>query len=826
MLLDSNIEIKLSNSAILLHYNNKEMDLLSNYKDKYNEINKKYIKLSNIKNLFFNDKTTKNLQFYEKYAKNVFINKYSNSSDFYNIKVIDDIISNEPTHTVAEFKDYLIYGDNSEFLHNFYDISESNKYLPKLYDYYLKCSVIFPNYVILPENKYIFKNIKRKQKVIDIQFEQENKKEQILKGEIEIEDNDDIFSTRTIYTILNQTNTSNIKKLFDFNKKRSNNNIDKINNDDTSMKKLIDLIKKEEKKNKEKKKILAKIIKKKQILHIKSGLKLKFKSKLINNINLKINLKGRNYKTKSDISNCNNRNNNFFSTNINFKNCTINNVKNIHKNAHFKSRSKSKILNSVKLKDYINNNNSNNINKIKNNKNYIYSIISDSKKNHISTKKNSNGNKTIRIHSKKHNNKYIYNRSNNNSSIKNKKTIQQYFKRKISPKAVIVKMITEHSNKNNLISSINRPKNNKKEKEIIFMKKRAVSLTPSLTNMKMASHKTKKIFNRNIITNNNSKHKNKVIESKKQKNNIKFKSIILKEINNSNSNYNADLINSNNYNAISNNNTNNIINDNNLNINNNNNRKRDISMNLYKVNSFSRIKKSKEIKQNLNIKPNKHNSTLTGQTTTCSYLKHSSIYYDKKSSKSVNKKPTFHKKDILIHEQNFNKRINKRKSHNIISKQFPINISNSNINIRNNKINNNNIINTENIYSKYFSKNILSSSPSIGYSANKKNILCEKQFKKNSGIFPYKKVYFNIKGNGSPLTIKMSNTSRTRIMKKIIINEKIYSTHDKNKIIKLKDINNSWNLKSVKNIKDQKNNSSINKKIYMNTYYGYFKQKK
>ena len=105
----------------------------------------------------------------------------------------------------------------------------------------MKCSVIFPNYVVFPENKYIFKNIQRKQKLIDVQLEQENKKEQILKGEIDFDDNDDLFNTRTLYTILNQTNTSYIKKIFGMNKKSDT---DIENN---SMKKIIDENKNEEK---------------------------------------------------------------------------------------------------------------------------------------------------------------------------------------------------------------------------------------------------------------------------------------------------------------------------------------------------------------------------------------------------------------------------------------------------------------------------------------------------------------------------------------------------------------------------------------------------
>lgn len=46
--------------------------------------------------------------------------KYSSAEDFYNVKVVNDIIYNESTHTVALFKDYLIFDDASEFLKRFY----------------------------------------------------------------------------------------------------------------------------------------------------------------------------------------------------------------------------------------------------------------------------------------------------------------------------------------------------------------------------------------------------------------------------------------------------------------------------------------------------------------------------------------------------------------------------------------------------------------------------------------------------------------------------------------------------------------------------------
>jgi hypothetical protein len=46
------------------------------------------------------------------------------SLDYYNIKVINDIIYNEPAHIVAVFKDYLIFDDLSEFMKRYYNKEE------------------------------------------------------------------------------------------------------------------------------------------------------------------------------------------------------------------------------------------------------------------------------------------------------------------------------------------------------------------------------------------------------------------------------------------------------------------------------------------------------------------------------------------------------------------------------------------------------------------------------------------------------------------------------------------------------------------------------
>ena len=189
--------------------NNKE----NSYYDK--DLNEKIIKL------FIGDHPLLPMKTIEKIAHCNFMNQHFKNKDHYNIKVIDEIIHNESSHVVAEFKDYLIKGDNSEFLMQFYKKKESFNLLPKIFECYISCSVIFPNYVILPESKYIYKNIKKKQRVIDIQQEQEDREENIKNGLYEQEKEPTIFTTQAFDSILNQTDTSGVKQFFDISHDKS-----------------------------------------------------------------------------------------------------------------------------------------------------------------------------------------------------------------------------------------------------------------------------------------------------------------------------------------------------------------------------------------------------------------------------------------------------------------------------------------------------------------------------------------------------------------------------------------------------------------------------
>jgi hypothetical protein len=89
----------------------------------------------------FNLKKKPSLMELEKKVYEYFMDLYYQDKYFYSIKVITDIINNSETHVVAEFKDFLIMGDESEFLQRKYNMKESKKYLPILFDYYKSSSI-------------------------------------------------------------------------------------------------------------------------------------------------------------------------------------------------------------------------------------------------------------------------------------------------------------------------------------------------------------------------------------------------------------------------------------------------------------------------------------------------------------------------------------------------------------------------------------------------------------------------------------------------------------------------------------------------------------
>ena len=164
----------------------------------------------------------------EKRSKILMLKHYNKIGTTYNTLMLDNLLSNGKCHVVATFKEYLIEDDDSEFLKRYYKIKEIIPRIYKIAKYYFETSVIFPNYTPLREAKYIYKNILRKQKVIDEQQELEEKMEI---GKIKIKNKnknkekvDTVFNDTAYNEILNQSE-SLLRIIFGIKKEKNGLNI-------------------------------------------------------------------------------------------------------------------------------------------------------------------------------------------------------------------------------------------------------------------------------------------------------------------------------------------------------------------------------------------------------------------------------------------------------------------------------------------------------------------------------------------------------------------------------------------------------------------------
>ena len=95
----------------------------------------------------------------------------------------NNLIFNESCRIVARFKDYLFLDDDTEFIHRFYSNKELTLRLKSVFYFYDNYCQIFPNYMILNANQILYRNIRKKQKLIDafneIKKEEEENRKQI-----------------------------------------------------------------------------------------------------------------------------------------------------------------------------------------------------------------------------------------------------------------------------------------------------------------------------------------------------------------------------------------------------------------------------------------------------------------------------------------------------------------------------------------------------------------------------------------------------------------------------------------------------------------------
>ena len=103
----------------------------------------------------------------QNFVKLKLYHKYSTGRFSWTRICTDFLIYNEKCQIVARFKDFLIFDDNNEYIKRFYPEIDSKPRLEKIFKFYECYSKIFPNYLVIEENKYLYKNIRRKQKMID-----------------------------------------------------------------------------------------------------------------------------------------------------------------------------------------------------------------------------------------------------------------------------------------------------------------------------------------------------------------------------------------------------------------------------------------------------------------------------------------------------------------------------------------------------------------------------------------------------------------------------------------------------------------------------------
>ena len=302
------------------------------------------MKKENKNELKYKNRKTLDLPIIEKYIKLTFNKKYYTNEYKYGSIIINNIIYNEKSNIVAKFKDYLISDDISEFLKRYYTLIESSIRLPKFYEYYETYSRIYPNYTALPESKYIYKNIHKKQKMIDLQQqmeESEERKKEVLKYKKHKRNNEKdnlVFSTDIYNSIVNESEDL-YSLLFGIHKNNDNN--EKTQED---FNKIINEINKFESDN------------------MNNFFYENEKNNKNNNLNNNKNLAGKLFSacTKNMIKTSNNKSNNNNLSKYNQKNL-FKELQFINSNSHKKAMSTSSGNSTIKKKNKNSNNSLNNI---------------------------------------------------------------------------------------------------------------------------------------------------------------------------------------------------------------------------------------------------------------------------------------------------------------------------------------------------------------------------------------------------------------------------------------------------------------------------------
>jgi hypothetical protein len=110
---------------------------------------------------------------------NILLNKWTSSQKNYNKNIVEDLIMCKKSTFVSKFREIMVEECSEEMLKRYYSEKESVNRLLKITAYFEENLRVFANLCLHYENKYIFKNIYEKQKLID-RYEINSKKTQTL----------------------------------------------------------------------------------------------------------------------------------------------------------------------------------------------------------------------------------------------------------------------------------------------------------------------------------------------------------------------------------------------------------------------------------------------------------------------------------------------------------------------------------------------------------------------------------------------------------------------------------------------------------------------
>ena len=143
----------------------------------------------------------------------LFIEKYTSHEYSFGYLVINNILEHDKSILVCKYKEFLVSNDAHEFLRRFYKSGETRKRLKAIISFYSDNMKIFPNYISIPENKYLYRNIKKKQYFLDHQNEFEKEEFEQIKFHKENGKGKLILKTNQLFTkdVINDIQNFEIK---------------------------------------------------------------------------------------------------------------------------------------------------------------------------------------------------------------------------------------------------------------------------------------------------------------------------------------------------------------------------------------------------------------------------------------------------------------------------------------------------------------------------------------------------------------------------------------------------------------------------------------